>query len=60
MQGFCDQIARQYDALVTQAQVESTSFEDFLSPVPTNVSHGDGWLDFAEFKDATAAVTKGG
>ena len=59
MQGFCDQIARQYDALVSQPQTESTSFEDFLAPVRNDMTNAAEWMDFAELKDETIVISKG-
>ncbi|CAF1384645.1 unnamed protein product [Adineta steineri] len=58
MQGFCDQIARQYDALVAQTQIESTSSEDFLAPIHSDMTNPDNWLEFGEFKDDTIVISK--
>jgi hypothetical protein len=59
MQGFCDQIARQYDALVGPTQIESISSEDFLAPTRSDITHADNWLEFDEFKDETLVASKG-
>ncbi|CAF0845992.1 unnamed protein product [Adineta ricciae] len=58
MQGFCDQIARQYDALVSQPQIESTSFEDFLAPVQNDMTNEPEWMRFTELKDETIVISK--
>lgn len=71
MQGFRDQIARQYDALVTQTQLEptieeptasswlSTSTEDFLTPVRADISNAGSWLDLGEYSEETLLPSKG-
>ena len=52
MQGFCDQIARQYDTLVTQTQIESTaSSENFVTPSSTDLTNADNWLELGEIND---------
>jgi hypothetical protein len=58
MQGFRDQIARQYDTLVTQTQIESTtSSENFVTPSSTDLTHGDNWLELGEFNDEPIVPT---
>ena len=59
MQGFCDQIARQYDALVTQTQIESTSSEDFLAPTYSDTTTADNWLEFSGLRDEPIVISKG-
>ena len=71
MQGFRDQIARQYDALVTQTQLEptieepsaslwlSSSTEDFLMPVHQELSNAGNWLELGEYTEETLLSTKG-
>jgi hypothetical protein len=71
MQGFRDQIARQYDALVSQTQLEptieeptaslwlSTSTEDFLTPVRADISNAGSWLDLGEYSEETLLPSKG-
>jgi hypothetical protein len=58
MQGFCDQIARQYDTLIAQTQNEPTASEDFLTPVRTDVTNSDNWLELGEYNDETMATSK--
>lgn len=58
MQGYCDQIARQYDTLVTQTQVESTvSTDDFVTPTRTDLTDSDSWLELGEFSDEAAILS---
>lgn len=71
MQGFRDQIARQYDALVAQTQLEptieeptsslwlSSSTEDFLTPMRSDTAHGSNWLELGEYNDDTLLQSKG-
>jgi len=59
MQGFCDQIARQYDTLVVQTQNQITSSEDFLTPIRSDVTNADSWLDLGEYNDETITISKG-
>jgi hypothetical protein len=58
MEGFCDQIARQYDTLVVQTQIEPTiSSEGFVTPNHTDLTNSDSWLEFGEFNDETLIPT---
>jgi len=58
MQGFCDQIARQYDTLVAQTQVEpKISCGDFTTPTRTDLTSSDSWLELGEFSDETIVPT---
>lgn len=71
MQGFRDQIARQYDALVAQVQLEptieeptasiwlSSSTEDFLTPIRSNPSETNNWLELGEYNEEILLTTKG-
>ena len=71
MQGFRDQIARQYNALVAQTQLEptieepsaalwlSTSTDDFLTPGHSETSTNSNWLELGEYNDDTLLVSKG-
>jgi hypothetical protein len=71
MEGFRDQIARQYDALVAQTQLEptieepstslwlSSSNEDFLAPIRSDPSHGSNWLELGDYTEETLLVSKG-
>jgi hypothetical protein len=66
MQGFCDQIARQYDTLVAQTQNEptpslclSTTSEDFLTPIRSDLTNADNWLELGEYNDETLVTSKG-
>jgi hypothetical protein len=54
MQGFCDQIARQYDTLVAQTTISSG---DLTTPTRTDLTNRDSWLEFAEFSDETIVPT---
>ncbi|CAF3926904.1 unnamed protein product, partial [Rotaria magnacalcarata] len=70
MQGFRDQIARQYDALVAQTQLEptieeptsslwlSSSTEDFLTPIRSNTSNAGNWLELGEYNEETLLTSK--
>ncbi|CAF0873085.1 unnamed protein product [Rotaria sordida] len=70
MQGFRDQIARQYDALVAQTQLEptieepttsvwlSSSTEDFLTPIRSNTSNANNWLELGEYNEETFLTSK--
>jgi len=58
MQGFCDQIARQYDTLVAQTQVEPKILSgDFNTPTRTDLTSSDSWLEIGEFSDETIVPT---
>jgi hypothetical protein len=58
MQGFCDQIARQYDTLVTQTQIESTtSSENSVTPTRTDLTVTDSWLELGEYNDEPIVPT---
>ena len=58
MEGFCDQIARQYDTLAAQTQVEpSTSSEDFVTPLRTDLTDSDSWLELGEFNDEAVVLS---
>jgi hypothetical protein len=71
MQGFRDQIARQYDALIAQTQLEptieepttslwlSTSTEDFLTPTRSDTSTPGNWLELGEYNEETLLASKG-
>jgi hypothetical protein len=71
MEGFRDQIARQYDALVNQTQLEptmeepagtlwlSTSNDDFLTPMRTDMSNAGNWLELGEYNEETLLTLKG-
>ncbi|CAF2527657.1 unnamed protein product [Rotaria sp. Silwood2] len=71
MQGFRDQIARQYDALVAQTQLEptieepatslwlSSPTEDFLTPIHSNTSNSNNWLELGEYNEETLLTSKG-
>jgi hypothetical protein len=71
MQGFRDQISRQYDALVAQTQLEptieepstslwlSSSTEDFLTPIRSDTSSGENWLELGEYNEETLLASKG-
>lgn len=71
MEGFRDQIARQYDALVAQTQLEptieepstslwlSSSTEDFLTPVRSDSSNAGNWLELGDYTEETLLATKG-
>ncbi|CAF4558329.1 unnamed protein product, partial [Rotaria sp. Silwood2] len=70
MQGFRDQIARQYDALVAQTQLEptieepatslwlSSPTEDFLTPIHSNTSNSNNWLELGEYNEETLLTSK--
>ncbi|CAF3378660.1 unnamed protein product [Rotaria sp. Silwood1] len=70
MQGFRDQIARQYDALVAQTQLEptieepttslwlSSTTEDFLTPMYSNTSNTNSWLEIGEYNEETLLTSK--
>ena len=52
MQGFCDQIARQYDNLVIQTPLETAaSLTDFITPTQTDVTEADSWLELSGMHD---------
>ena len=58
MQGYCDQIARQYDTLVTQTQGETTiSTDDFVTPTRTDLTDSDSWLELGEFNDESTILS---
>ncbi len=71
MEGFRDQIARQYDALVAQTQLEptieepstslwlSSSTEDFLTPIRLDASNTNNWLELGDYNEETLLVSKG-
>ena len=71
MQGFRDQIARQYDTLVAQTQLEptieetttshwlSSSTEDLLTPISTDTSNTDNWFELGDYHDETVLSSKG-
>jgi hypothetical protein len=71
MEGFRDQIARQYDALVAQTQLEptieepstslwlSSSTEDFLTPIRLDTSNTNNWLELGDYNEETLLVSKG-
>lgn len=71
MEGFHDQIARQYDALVVQTQLEptleeplssvwlSSSTEDFLTPIHSDTSNTGNWLELNDYTEETLLVSKG-
>jgi len=71
MEGFHDQIARQYDALVAQTQLEPTieeplstvwlasSTEDFLTPMRSDTSTTGNWLELNDYAEETFLVSKG-
>ena len=70
MQGFRDQISRQYDALVAQTQLEptieepstslwlSSSTEDFLTPIRSDTSNAGNWLELGEYNEETLLPSK--
>ncbi|CAF0944585.1 unnamed protein product [Adineta steineri] len=70
MQGFRDRIARQYDALIAQTQLEptieepsgslwlSSSTEDFLTPIHTDTSNTGNWLELGEYNEETLLGVK--
>lgn len=52
MEGFCDQIARQYDNLITQTLLETAaSSTDFVTPTQTDVTEADSWLELSGMQD---------
>ncbi len=71
MEGFRDQIARQYDALVAQTQLEptieepttslwlSSSTEDFLTPIRSDTSSAGNWLELGDYNEETLLASKG-
>ena len=71
MQGFRDQIARQYDALIAQTQLEptieepatslwlSSSTEDFLAPIHSDATNTDNWLELGDYNEETRLTPKG-
>ena len=71
MQGFRDQIARQYDALIAQTQLEptieepaaslwlSSSTEDFLTPIRSETESAGNWLELGEYTEETLLAPKG-
>ena len=71
MEGFRDQISRQYDALVSQTQLEptiaepsaslwlSSSTEDFLTPIRSESSTAGNWLELGDYTEETLLATKG-
>jgi hypothetical protein len=70
MEGFRDQIARQYDALVAQTQLEptieepttslwlSSSTEDFLTPIHSDTSSAGNWLELGDYNEDTLLASK--
>ncbi|CAF1239989.1 unnamed protein product [Adineta ricciae] len=70
MQGFRDQIARQYDALMAQTQLEptieepatslwlSSSTEDFLAPIHSDARNADNWLELGDYNEETRLTPK--
>lgn len=71
MEGFRDQIARQYDVLMSQTQLEptieepsaslwlSSSTEDFLTPIRSDTSSTGNWLELGDYTEETLLTTKG-
>jgi len=71
MQGFRGQIARQYDALVAQTQLEptieepttslwlSSSTEDFLTPIRSDTSNTVNWLELGDYNEEALLASKG-
>lgn len=71
MEGFRDQIARQYDVLMSQTQLEptieepsaslwlSSSTEDFLTPIRSDTSSAGNWLELGDYTEETLLTTKG-
>lgn len=58
MQGFCDQIARQYDNLGTQTPLETAvSSTDFITPTQTDVTEADSWLELSGMHDEPMITT---
>lgn len=72
MEGFRDQIARQYDALMNQTQLEptieepttslwlSTSTDDFLTPSRSDLASAGNWLELGEYHDETILLPSKG
>lgn len=63
MQGFRDQIARQYDALVSQTQLEPTIEEPHASlwlstSVRQEVSNAGSWLELGEYTEESLLSSK--